>query len=471
MEHDYSEAVLEPVRRTPVAGATEVLIVGGGPAGIAAAVSAARAGARVLLAERYGFLGGMATAALVGPLMSYHTAAGHGTAEGEAKPPEKVIAGLVDELVDRMVAIGGAIPPSSAWDYAVLIDAEAFKSVALQMVVESGVELMLHSLAVGVVREGARVRGVVFETKSGRLIVLADVVVDATGDADVAAWAGAPFEVGRPGDGLCQPMSLIFKLGVVDRERFEDYVRSHPREFTVAQGLRSLVAAATERGDLNLAREDILFFPTPVPGEVVVNSTRMVKVSGINVWDLTAAEIEGRRQTEMLVRFFRKYVPGFEQARLLQTGHQVGVRETRRLLGEYILTEQDVLGGARFPDVVARGSYHVDIHNPEGRGTVVRRLPPGTSYDIPFRSLLPREVEGLLVAGRSLSGTHEAQSSYRVMPICMATGQAAGVAAACSVRQRVPPRQVEVGAVQAELRRQKANLGAVVQDTSAGLSS
>lgn len=460
---DSISTVLEPARETPVAATTDVLVVGGGPAGVAAAVAASRTGAKVLLAERYGFLGGMATAALVGPLMSYHTAGtSDAESDGTTTQPEQVIAGLVDELVLRMVAIGGAVPPSPAWEYMVLVDAEAFKTVTRQLVIESGVRLLLHSQAVGVVRDQNRVKGVIFETKSGRLAVLADVVVDATGDGDVSAWAGALFEVGRDEDGLCQPMSLVFKLGDVDLGRFQEYVQSHPGEFRLAQGLRTLVEEAARRGDLEMIREDLLLFPTPAAGEVVVNSTRVTRASGIDVWDLTAAEIEGHRQAEMLVRFFRKYVPGFERARLLQTAPQVGVRETRRVIGEYVLTADDVLGGARFDDVIARACYPLDVHDPEGPGTVVRRLPPGQSYDIPYRCLVPRQVEGLLVAGRCISGTHEAQSSYRVIPTCIATGQAAGVAAACASAQRESVREVDLDRVQRELLRQGANLGASV---------
>lgn len=464
MRYGTEDMILEPARETPVVASADVLVVGGGPAGIAAAVAAARAGAGVLLAERYGFLGGTASAALVGPLMSYHTTpAGNGR---QIVAPKKVIGGLLDELVNRMVAIGGAVPPDPTWDYMALIDAEAIKTVALQMVLEADVRLMLHSQAVRVVRDGNLVRGVIFETKSGRQAVLADVVVDATGDADIAAQAGASYEIGRQGDGACQPMSLIFKLGGVDLDRFRDYVRGHPGEFSLAQGLRRLVEEATRNGDLELAREDILFFPTPAPDEVVVNSTRLSGFNALDVWGLTEAEIEGRRQAEMLVKFFRGYVPGFERTRLLQTGCQVGVRETRRVSGEYVLTAEDVLGSARFPDVIARGCYPLDVHSPEGRGTEMRRLPPGSSYDVPYRCLVPLEVDGLLIAGRSISGTHEAQSSYRVMPICLATGQAAGVAAARAAKAGVPPRAVDVAAVQAELLRQ----GAILGETGVGQS-
>ena len=191
-------------------------------------------------------------------------------------------------------------------------------------------------------------------------------------------------------------------------------------------GLWDLIRKATAAGELDLPREDILFFGTPHEGEVSVNSTRVMRVLGTDVFDWSCAEVESRRQMRQIAAFLRRYVPGFERAYIAQSGVHTGVRETRRIVGDYQLTAEDVLEGRKFADVVARGAYPVDIHNPKGSGTVLKRLPPGEAYDIPLRALLPQGIEGLLVAGRCLSGTHEAHSSYRVMPIVMATGQAAG---------------------------------------------
>ena len=216
---------------------------------------------------------------------------------------------------------------------------------------------------------------------------------------------------------------------------------------------------AAEAGELELAREDILFFATPHPRELSVNSTRITRVRGTDVWDLSYAEYEGRRQLRQIAAFLRKYVPGFEDSYVVQSGVQVGVRETRRILGEYYLTADDLLGARRFDDAIARGSYPVDIHNPDGRGTILKRLPPDEAYDIPLRALIPRQVDNLLVAGRCISGSHEALSSYRVMPIAMATGQAAGVCSALAVQQGVPVRQVAASDVQAQLLEQGASLG------------
>ena len=207
-----------------------------------------------------------------------------------------------------------------------------------------------------------------------------------------------------------------------------------------------------------MPREDVLFFGTPHEHEVAVNSTRVTRVLGTDVWDLTYAEWEGHRQMRQIAAFLKRYVPGFEKAYAVQSGVQIGVRETRRILGEYQLTADDVLSARKFEDGIARGSYPIDIHNPKGPGTILRRLPPGASYDIPLRSLIPRSLDQVLVAGRCISGTHEAHSSYRTMPISMATGQAAGICAALAARSGRRPRELPAREVQAELLRQGAIL-------------
>jgi hypothetical protein len=233
-------------------------------------------------------------------------------------------------------------------------------------------------------------------------------------------------------------------------------VRRNPGQWHGVLGLWTLVEEATKAGELQLEREDILFFGTPHEGEVSVNSTRVRRVLGTDVWDLTDAEWQSRRQMRQVAAFFRKYVPGFEHAYVAQSGVNVGVRETRRIRGEYMLTADDLLTARRFPDVVARGTYPLDIHNPEGKGTMLKRVPLGKAYDIPLRSLLPAGIDRVVVSGRCISGTHEAHSSYRVMPISMATGHAAGVCAALAARTKRLPREVPPGDVQEELRRQGA---------------
>jgi hypothetical protein len=462
-----------PRRHATLAGDADVLVVGGGPAGLGAAIGAADAGARVILAERYGFLGGNATAALVMPLMSFHTNKEDRRAEPrpgtrllptDHGPGDPIIAGVLKRMLERLVHVGGAIRPSLDTGYVVPFDPEWFKLVALEMLDEAGVEFLLHSFASGVLGE-KRVEGAVFETKSGPVAVRAKVVVDCTGDADLAVQAGAPFEVGRS-DGLAQPMTLMFRMGDFRKDVFEQYVAQHPDQWRGVHGLWDLVGKATRAGHLQLPREDILFFATPHEHEVSVNSTRVTRVLGTDVWDLSYAESESRRQMAQIAEFLRRYVPGFEKAYAVQSGINIGVRETRRILGEYQLNAADVLNARKFDDAIARGAYPVDIHNPAGSGTVLKRLPPGEAYDIPLRCLLPQSTDGLIVAGRCMSGTHEAHSSYRVMPIVMATGQAAGVCAALAARVGKSPKDIAAGAVQRELLRQGASLRKDVVETA-----
>lgn len=455
-----------PPRKASLAADTDVLVVGGGPAGIGAAIGAAQAGAEVVLVERFGFLGGNATAALVMPLMSFHTQHHHIQKAGLSEaflptdhgPGDSVIAGALSQLLERLVKAGGAIAPSLQTGYVVPFDPEMFKIVAMDLLDKYQVNMLFHAFASSIFYEND-IKGAVLETKSGPLVITAKNIIDCTGDGDIAASAGAGYNVGRESDGLVQPVTLMFRVVEFQRQAFKAYIKDHPDQWRGVHGLWDLIKKASDAGELDLPREDILFFDTPHPRELSVNSTRVTRVLGIDVWDLSYAEWEGRRQVKQIAAFMNKYVPGFEDAYVAQTGVTAGVRETRRIIGDYMLTAEDVMAARKFDDGVAKCSYPMDVHNPTGKGTMLKRLPAGESYDIPLRSLLPKGLEHILVAGRCISGTHEAHSSYRVMPTAMAMGQGAGVCAALASKNNIAPRGVDIAEVQKELVRQGAIVG------------
>ena len=420
----------------------DVLVVGGGNAGCAAALAAARNGARVLLAERYGFLGGTATAAMVGPWMTFHS--------GE----KRIVGGIAQEIVERLMERGaspGHLRDSS--DYVATItpfDPEVHKALLFEMMRDAGVRLLLHAFFLEAEVDRETVGGAAFATVAGRRTYRSRVVIDATADALVADAAGVPTQQGDM-RGRVQPATLIFRLSHVKLDELAEYLRRHPEEvrtslppseitarnLTAVAGLHALWRQAQEDGSVDVPRELVSFFISPYPDEVTVNMTRVVNIDPTDPEDLTRAEVEARLQAMQLLRFFRERVPGFAGARLAGTGTQIGIRESRRIVGRYTLTADDVLRAAHFPDGIARSAYPIDLHNPAGSGTTTHRLKPGSSYEIPYRCLLPENREQLVVAGRCISTTHEALASTRLTPTVMTLGQAAGTAAAMACAQNV----------------------------------
>lgn len=463
----------------PVIDECEVCVVGGGSAGIAAAVGAARAGARTVLVERYGFLGGTSTAGLVGPMMTSYSADGS----------EPVVAGVYREVVDRMIELGGAIDPalcdhSSAYSAFIKLGharvtpchPEALKLAAQDLVEEAGAKTRFHTSYVQVLAEQGEISGVVVLDKAGLGLIRAQAFVDASADGDLAAGAGVPYSKGRTRDGKMMPATMFMRFGNVDDEAVEAHARANPHE----RLFRSIVAKAQAEGRWDLPRDYLNIYREPAPGEYRANISRLLGIDGTNPDDLSRAESEGRRQCMQIFRFMQENCPGMANARLLQIASQIGIRETRHIQGLYTLTAEDVLSGRRFADAIARGSYPIDIHDPAGSGMVYVGL-GGTAeqaessefhsnvyaepqqdappfYDIPYRCLVAQGMSNLLVAGRCISASHEAAASARVIPQCYATGQAAGVAATLAVKgnSQVPALDSE------RLRRVLREQGAIV---------
>ncbi len=454
----------------------DVVVAGGGTAGVVAAIAAAREGARTALIERDGFVGGVAAMGL--SFLGFHN-----------NREELIIKGIPYEIITRLYEMGEAMNISNTASMEregkghpkftamrILYRPEAYKYLALQMLRDAGVDVMLHAFVSDVVMDGNKVSGLVIENKSGTVVIPAKQVVDCTGDADIVVRAGGPFVKGREGDGIMQPVTPLWVMSNIDLERAVEAGVFHcPFEPATANTWpsfgrytvytkpweRALQAempeyAAGLRRFLMLDVGDGVFY--------VGNASHLPRVDASDGDDLSRAEVDARIMAWKLSQFLRRHVPGFEDAHVVASSAMIGVRETRRIVGEYTLTHNDLLEGRQFDDVIGLGGFFVDIHSYDGgpggylpeKGTQVKDY---GAYDIPFRVLLPKKIDNVVVAGRSLSADQPAQGSARVMGPSMMMGQAAGTAAAMAAQEGITVREVDVRRLQQKLLAQNAYLG------------
>lgn len=394
-----------------------VCVIGGGLSGVAAAVAAARGGAKTLLVERSGALGGAMSNSFVYPFMRFW-----GVDENNN---ERLLSkGIFSEMRERHAAkLGVSIDSFPMRDF----KPEYYKFILDDMCVEAGVDLLFHTVLTGVSTEGERVSGVTLSSKSGDMTVEADYFIDASGDGDLFAFAGCEFELGRPEDGFCQPMTTCFRMSGVDKEKYLEE----------KENLQALYKEHRASGNIRNPRENILVFWGIGDGILHFNTTRVVKCDPTDPFAISRAEVEARAQIHEIVTFLQKNSEAFRDSVLISVATDIGVRESRRLIGRHVLTAEELLNCADFPDTIALGNYDIDIHNPAGTGTNIHYFKLNEFYRIPYRSLLPKEYNNLLVAGRCISATHEAQAAVRVMPICACLGEAAGTAAALALKDGI----------------------------------
>lgn len=416
----------------------DVTVVGSGPAGICAAVAAARRGLKVATVERYGAVGGNLTIGAVGPLMG---SVAKGTMRDE-------LGGMLRVAHNNMQATNGHVH-----------DMQNAKRLLLEFLLDAGVTLYIQTTVVDVIKDGAALTGLVVSRREGLGVIESKQFVDASGDGDVAAFSGAPWEMGRKSDGLTQPVTLMYLLTGVDDSRAlccygeEDNVQFNGERFL------DFTARCCEQGILPKNCSSVRLYPTVNPGERLVNTTQCNYINPLCTEDLVKAEVVLRRQIDEITAFLRQYVPGYENCTVKFSADTMGIRESRRIMGDYVLNVDDLRAGRRFEDVVVhKANFTVDIHNPDGGGQAEGLAEVVKAYDIPYRCLVPQNVENLLVTGRCISATHEAMASFRIMSVCMALGEAAGIAAAIAAEENVSPRKVNVKQIQDVLVAKGANL-------------
>lgn len=441
-------ATIERQESIPVTYDVDVLVVGGGPAGIGAGLAAARSGRSVLVLEQMNCLGGIATAGLHGHLCLFCDWGGE----------NRVVGGIGDEICRETIEAGFGVYDGRQLEFEV----EGYKLVLENLTrAEKSLKVLYYTQFSDAIVENGRVTHVVIQNKSGRQAIRAQMVIDCSGDADVAAKAGAPYEKGRPGDGAMQPMTLMFQIGGIDIDkinqfRSKDYLTLYPENDGNTYKLHSVWAAAQKNGDMEPFQHGIMgWWYTPTrPDQLGINFTHIVGCDATNTEDLTYATIEGRRQAFQTVDVYRKYIPGMENCWMSHSAALIGTRESRRIVGDYCITDEDLMNRKSHKDTIGFGSFFIDIHNCTGAGMDKETYYPerGFRYDIPYRALIPQKLDNVLVAGRCISCTHRALGSLRVMPQCTLEGEACGVAAALAVEEGTTTRGVSVATMQKILR-------------------
>lgn len=455
----------------------DVVVVGGGMSGAFAAIAAARNGAKTLIIDQNGYFGGTLTANGVGPMMTYFAG------------DKQVILGLGQEMVERLVERGyspGHVLDSTNYiSYVTPFSAEGLKIILDEMVSESGASILFHTYLIGLEKEAGEIKNVTVVNKDGISKISSKVFIDATGDGDLAVMSEVPFQLGRETDNAMQPMTMNLKVYGVDTQKLRAAVLDDPEKFPRLNrdlnvmknteilsfvGFDAEFKQAKEEGRINIPREDILFFETNVPGEFIMNTSRIINESGVSAEGLTKAEMIGRKQCEELYHFLVESVPGFENAKIAYSGPSVGVRGTRQIKGKYTLTNQDVLENKPFASTIAHSGYPIDIHNPKGEGTVSVHANQteevahekfdksvfDSYYRIPYEIMITNEINNLIVTGRCVSASFEAQAAIRTTPTMTALGQAAGTAAYIAAKEEQTVGEINIKELQNKLIEQKS---------------